>query len=656
MTHARTHRWQPDGRTRVRLACALALVLAIGVSERTPAADCTANASPTSDCSNLSLAQQYINANIGTGVTVTSTTTNVPAVKITADQNSFSNSGTLQGSSVGAQGLNIGPSAGTITVGTVSNSGTIQGYTDSVGILVRSGATVTSLDNSGTVTGGSANAGLKNLGGTITTLTNAASGSITSTSQAGLFNATDTTTPGTIDTVINYGTISGATYGINNNTANGVPSTIGTITNYGTISGTTAGIGNSGTITTLNNAQAGSGLTYKGTLPTNYNIIISSTSNYGKLSGQGVSGSMNFGIYAGSSVTNGTYSAVLSGISASNLATTTGTYQSYPWYLSNRSGSIWDLIIGASTEDTQTSLSTTSSAARNLMVLKGGAMINGLQYDCKIMPSQNVCIATSGRHAQAIGRHATDIGGAFVIAVRIGDSLRLGFNTDQSFGGRVGDGGLKIGGHNSLAAVFVDWQADRRGLGPSLKLSAGYERTPMTVTRTVTGYSEPGSGSTQLLTRGLQLTARYGVNAGRWQFAPYAGVRQLRQGMDAYQESSSSTVSSPLSYTALTSSSRTALGGMEMDVALGDMLHLIASGGVEVSLLDSDVVYAATGVNGLSPITLNANAARRRMNAALGAYWLLAPDRRLALTGIYREEGWDGIRTARMLATYAASF
>ncbi|MEO0319033.1 MAG: hypothetical protein RL404_2710 [Pseudomonadota bacterium] len=645
---------------RIHRLCLLALALVTAVSLPSAAADCTANASPTSDCTNLSLAQQYINANVGAAVTVKSRTTNVPAVQVTADQASFTNSGTLLGDSVGAQGLNIGSTASAITVGTVANSGTIQGYSDSVGILVKSGATVTTMTNSGVVAGGASNAGIKNLGSTITTLTNNASGTISSSSQAGLYNATDTTTPGTIGTVNNYGTISGATYGINNAAANGVLSTIGTVNNFGTISGTTAGIGNGGAIDTINNAQGGaSGLTYKGTLPTNYNIKIISTSSYGKLSylDASTTSSTNFGIYTGSSVKVGTYSSVLSGLSASNISALTGTYQTYSWYLNNRTGNIWDLIIGTSTEDTQTSLSTAAYALSSVLAIKSAAVINGLQSDCAIAPAQNACVSVSGRHAQAIGRNASDNGGAFVIAVRLSDSVRLGLNSDQSFGGRIGDGSLRLTGNDSLVGAFIDWKPQRSGGGFAVKLSAGYEKSPLSITRAVTGYSEPGSGSTDLKTRGLQLTARYAADFGGWlQLTPYAGVRQLRQTVDAYQESAAGSVSAPLSYSALAATSKVGLAGLEMDLALDDMVHLVASGGIESNLYDSDVYYIASGVTGLTPIQLSTSSTRRRANASLGFYVLLSPDSRLSLTGIYREEAWDGLRTARLLATYTAGF
>ena len=76
-------------------------------------------------------------------------------------------------------------------------------------------------------------------------------------------------------------------YGIYND--NG---TITTIENYGTISTNASSpdiYNRNGTIGTLINSQGGSdALIYKGSAPTNYEIVISDSTNYGKLKGLGV--------------------------------------------------------------------------------------------------------------------------------------------------------------------------------------------------------------------------------------------------------------------------------------------------------------------------------------------------------------------------------
>lgn len=622
-----------------------AVLICMSISAQ--AATCTADASPTADCENLSLATQYINANVPSGITVTSSGTNTPAVKIGADQNSFSNSGTLEGSALGAQGLRLNAA-----VDTVTNSGVIQGYTGSAGILVNNSGSnigsITTLDNSGQIVGGSGNSGIRNLN-IITTLTNQSGGSITSPDSQAVYNG------GTITTIDNAGTISGATYGINN--ASGA--IITTITNQGTVSGNTAGILNSGTLTTLNNlqGQSSSALTYTGTLPTNYNIIINSKSSFGMLQASTVSGTMNFDIYTGSTVSVGTYSSVLSGISASNLVATTGTYSGIPWVLSNRTGSIWDLIMGLSTSDTQTSLTTTASDISYLMALKGSALGNALQYDCPIASGKRLCISGGMRSTNTNADQFYDAGGLIIMAFRTSARTRMGLFADQSFYSQVGSS-INVSHYNPMAGAFAEWKKDPGNAGLEIKLSGSYQKNSVDITRTVTGYSEAGSGTTALRSSGGQLTARYGMEFRNGvHLSPYLAVRHIRQWLDAYEESTTSSVSAPLSYSALSLISTTALIGMDVDVAMSDVLHLVASGGVDANLHTSDAAVVSTsGISGLSSVSLNSSSLQRRRKFTLGSYFFLPSGERISLMGIYQQEPYAGLNTVRVTATYAAQF
>ncbi|MCE2860522.1 MAG: autotransporter outer membrane beta-barrel domain-containing protein [Oxalobacteraceae bacterium] len=637
----------PPGRGITALAGLLLPAVVISISMRAEAATCTADSSPTAGCENLSLATQYINANVPSGVTVTSSGTNSPAVKIDADQNSFTNNGTLEGSNLGAQGIRLNAA-----VGAVTNSGVIQGYSGSAGILVNNNSgnigSINALDNVGQIVGGSGNSGVRNLN-TITTLTNRSGGSITSPDSQALYNA------GTITTIDNAGTVSGDTFGINN----ALDATITTITNQGTLSGNTSGIHNSGTLTTLNNLQGKSStaLTYSGTLPTNYNIIISSKSSFGMLQAGAVSGTMNFDIYTGSTVSVGTYSSVLSGINASNLTATSGTFSSYPWVLNNRTGSIWDLIIGLSVTDTQTSLTTTAAEISNLLALKRSAMSIGLQYDCPIASGKRLCISNGIRSTTTNVDQVYDAGGLIVMAFRTTARTRVGMFADRSFYGKVGSG-ISVGYYNPMVGIFTDWKKNPAGAGLEIKFSTSYQKNPVDITRTVTGYSEPGSGTTALRSSAAQLTARYGMEfQGGLNLSPYIAVRHTRQWLNAYEENTSSSVAAPLSYSALSARSTTALVGMDVDVAISHVFHLVASGGLEADLDNNDsVIVPTSGISGLSTVSLNSTSVQRRRKASLGSYVLLPTGERVAIMAIYQQEPYAGLNTMRVTATYAAQF
>ena len=256
--------------------------------------------------------------------------------------------------------------------------GTIENQVNSSIIATRTGiqnnaesghGTITTLTNSGTIkttgitsvtqSGSDFSAAIHNTGTSgdalalITTLTNNSTGVIQATANGGygVLNSTNST----ISTFVNEGSIIGGTtsgYGIR---TGGV---LTTLTNKGTIDGKTYDIQNmtalSPTFTNLVNQQGADGndiLTFDGTLPINYKVIVASTTDYGKVLFSNEVGETNFTIDSSSSVSNNTkYAAVVAGIGTSSLGSTrSGSFGEYTWEIVLQSGSsdTWDLIIGS---------------------------------------------------------------------------------------------------------------------------------------------------------------------------------------------------------------------------------------------------------------------------------------------------------------------
>ncbi|MGZ8252713.1 MAG: autotransporter outer membrane beta-barrel domain-containing protein, partial [Methylophilaceae bacterium] len=283
-----------------------------------------------------------------------------------------------------------------IAVNSITNNGTLTG--SSHGFQNNNGASIINFINNGSITA-SSDTGLGNgNGGVTTTITNLTNnvGGVIHGAQNGIWTnslITNLTNYGAITGDTNVGvmifsccgfsgsinnlsneagaTINGGNYGIE------VNNTLSTLTNSGIISGNSFDIRNNSTISTLNNLQgAGSStLTYSGALPTNYNIIINSSSNFGQLAVSSGSGTMDFGIYTGSTVAPGTYSTVLSGISSGSLVTTSGSYNGLSWQLVAQSGSptIWDLLFNPVPGASQPSFTTNAGtiASSTAVVLDG---------------------------------------------------------------------------------------------------------------------------------------------------------------------------------------------------------------------------------------------------------------------------------------------
>jgi hypothetical protein len=280
--------------------------------------------------------------------------------------------------------------AGTITADNATpTSGVLISGTQQ-GIL--NFGTINSLNNSQTISGGVVGggfAGIASYTGTIGTLINNVTGTISA------YTGVDVGRDSSIGLLINSGNISGSgDFGIY---STGV---IGTVTNTGTISGAMSDINNqfiSGFsnehIGALNNLQginggASNALTYTGTLPINYNVIIDGPTNYGQLSVSGVSGTMAFGIDSTDStgIAAGTYPDVLQGFnSLSSVTGTTGTFGTFSYSLvQGTSSDKWSLVVTANPASGSTPGGSVSAS------LNGGSIVGTPQFTTPTNPPAGV--------------------------------------------------------------------------------------------------------------------------------------------------------------------------------------------------------------------------------------------------------------------------
>ena len=258
---------------------------------------------------------------------------------------------------------------------TVTNSGSVIGLVDAAAIRISSSSSVsTSIVNYGLIQNE-----LNQFFAILNSYVPTSSGAVinllsnygTISGSIGIYNESllnATSFKATISNLNNSGTIQGVSYGI----YNGINGIINTLNNNGTIIGNTASIfsATNAKIYVLNNLQGQNGaLTLSGKLPVAYNVIIRSSTDYGKLlfTDLGISGQTAFGINNASSLVATTYSGVLNGISPSQISnlsnsSVNGTYGSFSWSLVNTSGTSWDLIVFSNnSNDTNNQASTPNS-------------------------------------------------------------------------------------------------------------------------------------------------------------------------------------------------------------------------------------------------------------------------------------------------------
>ena len=545
------------------------------------------------------------------------------------------------------------PSGTTVTVtqfpaanSTFTNNGTIR---VSLGSNITSNFDNATIINNGTILNGNGNVG------------------INVTPAAG-------TTSGTV-IVNNAGaSITNTSYGI----AIDAGATVTSITNTGVITGNLGGIyvNTGGTLLTLNNAQGGNSssaaataLTYLTTtystarMPVNYNIIINSPTYYGQLTAVGggvITGTTTFGIYAGSLITTKLYPGVLQGFSTSYIGPTrSGSYDGLSWTLglANGSSTVWDLIFtGGSTADTQKSLTNTALALKNTYTLQNSILANSFSYDCTLFDERNICISAGGRNtAVSTANGLNNTSTLLIAAYKFHPQIRIGAYADRNLSTNNAGSTVNVDNNTPLIGFFGAWNERFDGTGTEVKAVAAYGQKNTTITRYVVGTSEAGSGSSQLNSQGAQVTAKYGFSVRPDLIvAPYAGIRFTKNNMGGYTESTSSTVTAPLTYSALNTNATTTLAGVGASYRLTPQAAVFASAGVESDTNTSNATYAATGVSGLTPISFNANPVKTRRTAMFGAYYDVAKNQRLGINAIYRQEPYQGVSTTTVMATYTA--
>ncbi|AWW44599.1 beta strand repeat-containing protein [Polynucleobacter paneuropaeus] len=596
----------------------------------------------------------------------------------------ITNTGTI----TGGTGSDAIQNTGTISTLTNNLSGTIQGVPG--GINNASTGIITNLNNAGTIisSGMGADYGIFNAG-TIVNLNN-------SSSLRGFHSGLNNNAGATIDTLTNQigGTINGATAILNSGniatlTNNGLITFLDTgLSNAGTIQVLTnigqfvASYGtmilNTGTITTLNNLNGGVALTYTGNVPLNYNIIINSPTIFGRLAVTNPSGTyISFGIYTGSTVRNGTYSSVITGVPGSYFQTTSGrasgSYGSVSWSLSNSSlvSYIWDLtlsdyvepvviIVGPSVANTNQSLVNTASSLQGTYTLQNSVLANSFSYDCTVFGANDVCVSAGGRNTQVQAANGLNNTSALLIAAyRPHPNYRIGAYADQNLSVSNPGGTVNLGNNTPLIGLFGAWNERLDGTGTEVKVSAAYGQKNTTVTRSVVGSgataSEAGSGSSTLNSQGAQATAKYGFSVlPEVIVSPYVGMRYTQNNMGGYTESTSSSVTAPLTYNALNTNATTALAGVGASYRVIPTVMTFASAGVEIDTNTANGTYAATNssIGTLTPVNFNANPVKTRPTATVGAYYDIEKNQRVGITGIYRQEAYQAVSTTTVMATY----
>ena len=674
----------------------------------------------------LSYAPVTVNKIINTGnITASSRTIKIG---LGSTLNLLSNAGTIYATNPNAiynQGsINAIYNSGQIQASqsTIYNADTLSSLTNTnlitaTFIAIDNGGTLGTITNSGTISASSAYA-IYNVYGNIESITNSSTGDINSGSDTiyngpgryisslvnqGEISASDAgiLNNGTISSLTNSGAImspegiaienDGAGATITNLTNSGnidagtaisnTSGTIETITNTGYISSSTslADIHNNGYINMLINRQRN--LTFTGNLPANYQIIIASTSNYGKITFTDVTGTTNFGIHATSSVMeNTTYTDVITGISDAELSAKTGTFtdaegDSYNWSLSLDGGS-YDLILGDCTgacgEAEAAEVSYPSTAATQVSVNNVANSMNAQfssfamttnfanlnTYDCGLFDKNNGCFSVGGRYTDVNGNNNSDSDSTALVMVggyRVDDTFRVAGFVDQMVNNSTPTG-IKVENHNPMVGVSFVLNQNADHLGYQFKFANAYQTKDVTITRAATGDAEAGSGSTDVTVNSIIAEASYQfLNQNRTSYRPYFAGRYAKIKQDGYTETN---VDNGLTYQDLEDETVTLIMGIKAKHLMTEQFILNGTVGVEQDIYnDSDnLVATATNIAGITAVDVNSDENKTRPVISAGADYFFTPTQRLSFQAQYQELAYTSTSAKTAYVSYTIGF
>jgi len=266
--------------------------------------------------------------------------------------------------------------------------------------------------------------------------------------------------------------------------------------------------------------------------------------------------------------------------------------------------------LGSSASDTDTSLNILALYLKGVINYQSSSLNQSLNYDCSYFGKNNFCMSGGLRNTNT---KDNDSQSAVVIAAaKINNQLRVGGYIDEVVR-RNFDSKMKLTNNTPMIGVFAKYN-EQGDFGLKASLSAGYIDQDVKSTRTVSGTSEPGSGTSSINTTGIQAEIKYGINHSAFlTVSPYVGYRNTQTTRDKYTEETSSSVTSPLTYNKIKQNEETVFAGVELKSHFNTTdTFATLNFGYEHANKFSINNLSTTGVSGTSDINLSSNIDKTR--------------------------------------------
>jgi hypothetical protein len=381
------------------------------------------------------------------------------------------------------------------------------------------------------------------------------------------------------------------------------------IENLGTIVGADSasyGIVNQGHISSLKNAQGGTGseaLTLSGNLPSTYTTVLNSQASYGQLAvsnvGSGVT-TVDVSTSLGANLATQTFANILTGLDASQVVNQ-GPNQAIKiangvlGMVGSSTNMNWDLRVLNFGKDL-------AEPQRVRLEQRSDAASFALDSRCDQFAENGVCVSVQATRLSTGGR---DEGAGMLVLSKRLDQFQIGVFREYGHNA-INTSAMFTKSNDMLSGGYLRFGNAEDGAGLQARMSFVVADGSATVSRSnLLGGDATVSSTAGMKTSGAAVRLGWGVKLGsNSMVVPYVGLTNTKSEREGYDETGTAGVEAPFSFASYGVNRSSTQMGFELNVKPMEKLSLRVNAALENSRQDIDS-FTLTGAFGSASYTQN---------------------------------------------------
>jgi len=314
------------------------------------------------------------------------------------------------------------------------------------------------------------------------------------------------------------------------------------------------------------------------------------------------------------------------------------------------------IIGGPSASDTQSSLYSAADDLRRIINLQSMYLINSLSYECNIYDEKNLCFKVQTQNDSVMGNVNNMSTATAISSYRFNDNLSIGGFISDSYSDNNSQY-IDVYDKAPLVGLFSQYRFNNKLQGLNIKTSMAYSDREIDQSRKVFGTSESGKGESGLSSFGIQASISYDMPVRTniiW--SPSVGARYTKITRNGYTETTTSAVTTPLTFDDINQERTTLIIGNALRYQLNDKTSMRAYVNYEQELNYNGAKFATTGVSGTTNFNLSNDIHHAKLVGGLGLSYQPKPNHEVSVAYNYRKSAMNANEISSVFASYAIGF